>query len=116
MDQILNCEGFEDIQVAAVRGCEGDVTDKGDFFEDVLIRLAFVAAAIDDGNGEDWQPEGIAMTNENHNEHGKDPIDLTGAAGECVAGIALSRELDGEEEIGLEESSFDGGFVKEGAG
>jgi hypothetical protein len=61
----------------------------------------------------------MRVLDEHHDGHGEDPVDLAGNSGELAASVGsvdggFAIQLNGEEEVGLEEAGFDLGFFEEG--
>jgi hypothetical protein len=89
MGEIFEGEGIENIFVTAMGIGERDVADDGGFFEDIFFRPHFVAAAVDDGDGEDGFPIGEVL-DEHHDGHWEDAVDLAGDGGELAAGVVAA--------------------------
>ena len=72
----------QDLDVGAVRVGDADVFDERDFFQHVLGFVAFVEAAVDDGEG-----ERVAVAEQQHDRHGEELVDLAGDARKLGAGV-----------------------------
>ncbi len=96
--------------MAAVGIGEGDVADEGGFFEDILVVVELVPAAVDDGDG-----ESVAMFEQHHDGHWEEAVDLPRDGGEFAARVVGAFQLDGDEDIGFEQAELDG-VVREEVG
>ncbi len=92
----------QNIQVATVRAGQGDVADDGDLAQHVLFRIALVAAAVDDGDGEQ-----VTVLDEHHDRHRKNTIELPGDGGQLAARVVPVFQFDGEEQVGLKQTGID---------
>jgi hypothetical protein len=52
------------------------------------------------------------MPDEDHDRHGEDAVDLAGDGGELATGVVPALQIDGEEEVGLEQTGLDGGVLE----
>ena len=102
--QLGGGEGDEDVEVAAVRGGEGDVADEGDAAEHVLGLVELVGPAVEDGEGDE-----VAVLDEHHDGRGEEAVELASEAGEFAARVFALFELDGEEDIGAKLTGGDRG-------
>ena len=89
--------------MARVRIFDGDVLDQRDLAQHILVVIALVQAAVDDGNGEP-----SADLEQHHHRHGEDAVDLAGDTSELAACVVAIRQFDGDEDVGLKQGGLDG--------
>jgi hypothetical protein len=82
------------------------------FFEDVLAIVDLVPAAVDDGDGKP-----VAVFEYHHDGHGEEAVDLPGDGRELAARVVGAFQLDGDEDVRLEQAALhriigeEGGFA-----
>ena len=85
-------------------GCFGvDIVDEGDFIKDMEIGFALVLSSVDDAKADVF-----SVREEDEERHRKGSIDGARNKGEKTTGIVFCAELEGKEEIGIEELRFEG--------
>ena len=98
----------ENVEVATMGLGEVDPADEGDFAEHVLALVELVHAPVDDGDG-----EAALVLEEHHDGHGEEPVDLAGDGGEFAAGVVATLQLDGDENVGFQQTGLHRGVGEE---
>ena len=98
----------ENVKVGAMGVVDVDLPYQRHVAQHVAAFVAFVRAAVDDGNGE------LAVVAERyHHRHGKQAVDLTCDGGEVGPRIPGAAQFDGEKEIGPRLARVDGRVLKQ---
>jgi hypothetical protein len=85
-----------------------DVLDEGDFFEDVFALIAFVQAAVDDG-----QRQHLSVAEENEGRHVEELVEFAGDASESGACVVVPLQFESEEEVGIDDGTVVSAFALE---
>jgi hypothetical protein len=85
-----------------------DVHDERDLFQHVAGGVALARAAMDDA-----ERDGVAVAEQDEGGLWEEAVDLADDAGELGAGVARLRELDGDEEVGVEGVGVVGAAIAE---
>ena len=98
----------ENLDMGAMGVAALDVLDEGDLFEDVLAFIAFVQAAVDDG-----QRQRLSVAEQHEGRHGEELVEFAGDAGEGGARVVVPLQFESEEEVGIDDGTVVGAFALE---
>ena len=94
--------------MCAVSTGEADVLDEGDLFENVLVCIAFVRAAVDDG-----QRQRLSVAEQHEDRLVEELVEFAGNAGEGGARVVVPLQFESEEEVRVEDGVIVGALAIE---